>query len=57
MSKSTVRIDKTCLNCNHVVEHRFCSNCGQENIETRKSFHHLFVHFFEDLTHYENAFW
>ena len=57
MSKNTVRIDKTCLNCNHVVEHRFCSNCGQENIETRKSFHHLFFHFFEDLTHYENAFW
>ncbi|RZL44236.1 MAG: DUF3667 domain-containing protein [Pedobacter sp.] len=38
-------------------ENRFCSNCGQENVETRKTFHHLFVHFFEDLTHYENSFW
>ena len=57
MSKSAVRTDKTCLNCNHVVENRFCPNCGQENTETRKTFHHLFVHFFEDLTHYENAFW
>src|SRR5690606_1698137 len=57
MSKTAVRTDKTCLNCNHVVEHRFCPNCGQENTETRKTFHNLFVHFFEDLTHYENAFW
>lgn len=52
-----LRSDKTCLNCNHVVDQRFCPNCGQENTDTRKTFHHLFVHFFEDLTHYENAFW
>ncbi len=57
MSKTNVRIDKTCLNCNHVVEKRFCGNCGQENIDTRKTFHHLFIDFFEDLTHYENSFW
>ena len=57
MSRSPVRTDKTCLNCHHVVQERFCPNCGQENIETRKTFHHLFIHFFEDLTHYENAFW
>ncbi|HWS60387.1 MAG TPA: DUF3667 domain-containing protein [Flavobacterium sp.] len=57
MSKNPLRKDKTCLNCKHVVENRFCPNCGQENIDTRKTFYHLFVHFFEDLTHYENAFW
>ncbi|MES2410459.1 MAG: DUF3667 domain-containing protein, partial [Bacteroidota bacterium] len=57
MSRSPLRKDKTCLNCNYVVENRFCPNCGQENTDTRKTFHHLFVHFFEDLTHYENAFW
>jgi hypothetical protein len=55
--KSPIREDKTCLNCNHVVANRFCTNCGQENTDTRKTFYHLFVHFFEDLTHYENAFW
>lgn len=55
--KNSLRKDKTCLNCNYVVENRFCSNCGQENTDTRKTFHHLFIHFFEDLTHYENAFW
>lgn len=57
MSRSPLRKDKTCLNCSYVVENRFCPNCGQENTDTRKTFHHLFVHFFEDLTHYENAFW
>lgn len=57
MSKNTVREDKTCLNCNYVVENKFCPNCGQENIDTRKTFYQLFVHFFEDLTHYENSFW
>lgn len=57
MSKTPLRKDKTCLNCRYVVENRFCPNCGQENIDTRKTFYHLFVHFFEDLTHYENAFW
>ena len=57
MGHGHVRVDKTCLNCNYVVENRFCPNCGQENVDTRKTFHHLFVHFFEDLTHYENSFW
>ncbi|RZJ24496.1 MAG: DUF3667 domain-containing protein, partial [Flavobacterium sp.] len=57
MSKHSIRTDKTCLNCKYVVDNRYCPNCGQENTETRKTFHHLFVHFFEDLTHYENAFW
>lgn len=57
MSKNPLRKDKTCLNCKYVVENRFCPNCGQENIDIRKTFHQLFVHFFEDLTHYENAFW
>jgi hypothetical protein len=57
MSHNKIREDKTCLNCRHVVEQKFCPNCGQENSDTRKTFHHLFVHFFEDLTHYENAFW
>lgn len=57
MSKVILRKDKTCQNCRHVVESRFCPNCGQENTETRQSFKHLATHFFEDFTHYDNAFW
>jgi hypothetical protein len=52
-----IRHDKTCLNCRSVVEKKYCPECGQENIEPRQSFIHLFTHFFEDFTHYDNAFW
>ena len=57
MGKHTLRKDMTCLNCRHVVEKRFCPNCGQENKHTRESFHYLFTHFIEDLTHYDGSFW
>lgn len=57
MAKEPIRSEKTCLNCNHSVLHRYCPNCGQENTETRKSFHHIFTHFFKDLTHYDTTFW
>ena len=57
MKNSSLRTDKTCRNCYGAVENRFCSTCGQENTETRKTFRHLVFHFFEDLTHYENSFW
>lgn len=57
MGHGKIRTDKTCLNCNHVVENKYCPNCGQENTETRQSFHYLFTHFVEDLTHYDGSFW
>ncbi len=57
MGHHELRKDMTCLNCNHVVEKRFCPNCGQENKHTKESFHFLFTHFFEDFTHYESSFW
>lgn len=57
MSKGKLREDKTCLNCGTLVEERFCPHCGQENTETRKSFHYLFTHFVEDLVHYDSGFW
>ena len=52
-----LRSDKTCLNCNHEVEERFCPHCGQENIEKRQPFYYLFTHFIEDFTHYDGQFW
>ena len=57
MSHSKLREDKTCLNCGDEVAVRFCPSCGQENTETKKSFHYLFTHFIEDLVHYDNSFW
>ena len=57
MGKHAIRKDMTCLNCGHVVEKRFCPNCGQENIETKQSFYYLFFHTIEDIVHYDSAFW
>lgn len=57
MTKYKLRKSQTCLNCGSNVDQRFCPNCSQENVEIRKSFAYLFVHFFEDLTHYDNKFW
>jgi hypothetical protein len=51
-----LRKDKTCLNCGTEVPERFCSHCGQENVETKESFGHLIGHFFQDITHYDSKF-
>lgn len=57
MSHGKLREDTTCQNCGDEVTVRFCPSCGQENTETKKSFHYLFTHFLEDLVHYDNSFW
>jgi hypothetical protein len=57
MAIKPIRENKTCQNCDDVVNDRFCPKCGQENIETRKSFRHIFSHFLKDFTHYDNKFW
>ena len=57
MSHGKTREDKTCLNCGHTVEERYCPHCGQENIEPKQPFHYLFTHFIEDFTHYDGEFW
>lgn len=57
MSHGKIRDDKTCLNCGHHVEERFCPHCGQENTERRQPFYFLFTHFIEDFTHYDGQFW
>ena len=55
--KHRLRADKTCLNCRRVVPERYCTHCGQENVQPRKSFHYLFTHFVEDLVHYDSSFY
>jgi hypothetical protein len=53
MSKH-LREDKICLNCGSIVEERYCTHCGQENLEPKELASHLFRHFFEDITHYDS---
>ncbi len=55
--KHRLRADKTCLNCRRVVPERFCTHCGQENVQPRKPFYYLFTHFVEDLVHYDSSFY
>jgi len=49
-----LRHDKTCLNCGHPVEERFCTHCGQENLEPKESIGHIVGHFFADITHFDS---
>jgi hypothetical protein len=50
------RVHNNCLNCNAVVQGRFCHICGQENIEPKESVWHLISHFFQDITHFDGKF-
>jgi hypothetical protein len=49
-----LRHEKDCLNCGAIIEDRYCTRCGQENLPVKESFGHLFRHFFEDITHYDS---
>jgi hypothetical protein len=50
------RKEKSCLNCNATINGRYCSICGQENLEAQESVWHLIVHFFNDITHFDGKF-
>ena len=56
MSSKKLRKESNCLNCNKSVEGRFCSNCGQENLEPRESLWSLLTHTFEDFSHFDSKF-
>ncbi len=56
MSHLKQREEKYCLNCNAVVNDRYCSICGQENLEPQESLWHLITHFFNDITHFDGKF-
>lgn len=56
MSHLKQRIENNCLNCNAIVDGKFCSVCGQENIEPAESAWHLVTHFFNDITHFDGKF-
>ncbi len=56
MSHLTERTEKNCLNCNAVVQGKYCHICGQENVSAKESVWHLISHFFQDITHFDGKF-
>ena len=56
MSHNKIRTEKVCLNCGCEVTGRFCTGCGQENIEPKQTIWHLITHFFSDITHFDGKF-
>lgn len=56
MAYRKVRKDTTCLNCGAKVQARYCSVCGQENVEPKESFGSLLGHFVADIIHFDGKF-
>jgi hypothetical protein len=56
MSHSKERKEKDCLNCSAYVEGRFCTVCGQENVETAQSLGQMAQHFVYDIFHFDGKF-
>ena len=54
--KKNYRQDTTCLNCATQVSGKFCSNCGQENIETKEHVGHMLTHAIGDYFHFDSKF-
>lgn len=56
MSHSRQRKEKDCLNCGHIVQGRFCQNCGQENVEPAMTTWGIVTHFFSDFIHFDGKY-
>lgn len=56
MSHKKYRAEKDCLNCGTIVEQKFCSACGQENLQIQENFFHMAGHFIADYFHYDSKF-
>lgn len=54
--KKNYRQDASCLNCEQDVIGKFCSNCGQENIETKEHVGHMLTHAIGDYFHFDSKF-
>ncbi|SKB36099.1 DUF3667 domain-containing protein [Daejeonella lutea] len=50
------RKENNCLNCGQVVNGKFCSNCGQENIEIKEPFWAFVSHGVGHYFHYDSKF-
>lgn len=54
--KKHYRTEDNCLNCGATVSGKFCSECGQENLELRENFLHLAMHSVGHYFHFESKF-
>jgi hypothetical protein len=54
--KKHYRSDKNCLNCGTTVPDKFCSKCGQENLELKEDFLHMAIHSVGHYFHFESKF-
>jgi hypothetical protein len=57
MSHKKLREEPTCLNCGHIVDERYCTHCGQENIKIQDSTFQLIIEYIHDMFHYDGKFW
>lgn len=56
MTETEIHIDH-CLNCGHSLNDRFCSHCGQDSKEFKRSVWKVFFQFFETFTDFDNKLW
>jgi hypothetical protein len=54
--KKNYRLNSNCLNCGSEVTGKFCSNCGQENVETKEHVGHMLTHAIGDYFHFDSKF-
>lgn len=54
--KKHYRSENNCLNCGATVTGKFCSECGQENLELHEDFLHLALHGVGHYFHFESKF-
>ncbi|WP_439880302.1 DUF3667 domain-containing protein [Pontibacter sp. MBLB2868] len=54
--KKLYRSENNCLNCNATIPDKFCTSCGQENLELHENFFHLVLHSIGHYFHFESKF-
>ncbi|PST82933.1 hypothetical protein C7T94_09890 [Pedobacter yulinensis] len=56
MSGGNYRKEHNCLNCGDHIEKRYCSNCGQANLELKEPFWHFVSHSIGHYFHFDSKF-